>query len=235
MTAALYHLLVVDDDTRLRGLLERYLCDHGYLVTTASEASSAWTLLSKDSFDLMILDIMMPGENGLSLMDRLRASKDHPLQHLPIVLLTALDAPEDRVVGLEKGADDYLTKPFEPKELLLRLERVLARRTQESPATTWIGLGACVFELESRTLKKDGEIVYLTYAEQRLLEILAQCPGVELSRDELAERAGVPLSPRTVDVQVTRLRRKIEMDPKQPVYLRTVRHKGYALWPSAQG
>ncbi|MCE2952013.1 MAG: response regulator [Alphaproteobacteria bacterium] len=235
MSHALYHLLVVDDDTRLRGLLERYLCDHGYLVTTAENAGAAWDLLEKETYDLMILDIMMPGESGLSLMSRLRVSPAHPMKNIPIVLLTALDAPEDRVSGLEKGADDYLTKPFEPKELLIRLERVLERRTHKVAESAWVSLGDYHFDLVTRTLTKGDEVIYLTSAEQRLLEILAQSPREELSRDELAERAGVPLSPRTVDVQVTRLRRKIETDPKQPQYLRTVRHKGYALWPSAKG
>ena len=235
MAASLVQVLVVDDDARLRGLLERYLADHGYLVSTASDAKEAWDLLARESIDVMVLDIMMPGETGLEMMTRLRASLDHPRKSVPILVLTALDAPEDRLAGLEKGADDYLTKPFEPKELLLRLERIVARHDKKAPARTWVTMGAFRFDLTSRTLTKGDEVIYLTSAEQRLLEILAQVSGQELSRDELAERAGVPLSPRTVDVQVTRLRRKIEEDPKQPRYLRTVRHKGYVLSPSDEG
>lgn len=235
MTTSLVQVLVVDDDTRLRGLLERYLADHGYLVSTASDAKEAWDILGRESIDVMVLDIMMPGETGLEMMTRLRATFDHPRKNVPILVLTALDAPEDRLAGLEKGADDYLTKPFEPKELLLRLERIVARHDQKVPVRTWVIMGAFRFDLTSRTLTKGDEVIYLTSAEQRLLEILAQVSGQELSRDELAERAGVPLSPRTVDVQVTRLRRKIEEDPKQPRYLRTVRHKGYVLSPSDEG
>ena len=235
MSASLIQVLVVDDDTRLRGLLERYLADHGYLVATAKDAREAWDALMGDTIDVVVLDIMMPGESGLELMTRLRADADHPKKDVPILLLTALDAPEDRLAGLEKGADDYLTKPFEPKELLLRLERIVARHERGAATRHWVAMGAFRFDLASRTLTKGEEVVYLTSAEQRLLEILAQVSGQELSRDELAERAGVPLSPRTVDVQVTRLRRKIEEDPKQPRFLRTVRHKGYMLSPSQEG
>lgn len=242
MTPPLHHLLVVDDDKRLRNLLERYLTDHGYLVTAAEKAFEADETLKNEPFSLIILDVMMPGESGLDFLRRLRSDAHHPHQGIPVLLLTALDAPEDRIRGLEEGADDYLTKPFEPRELLLRLNNILSRggslsSLPGSPSSgtpsSWIEVGPFLFDPKSATLKRDDKVFYLTTTERRLLEIFISHPNQELSREDLADKLGMALSPRTIDVQITRLRRKLEEDTKQPLYLRTVRHKGYLFWPGA--
>lgn len=227
----LYHLLVVDDDRRLRGLLEKYLSDHNFLVTTAASAAEARQILAREEINLIILDVMMPEESGISFTEKLRQEATPPTCHIPILMLTALSEPQQRIEGLEKGADDYLTKPFEPKELLLRIQRILSRHTGQSSSQQMVSLGRYKFDLKRKVLLHHKEVLVLSSAEQNLLEVLAKNPRVELSREELAAHTGVPLSPRTIDVQVTRLRRKIEDDPKQPRYLRTVRHKGYALYP----
>jgi two-component system phosphate regulon response regulator OmpR len=227
----LYHLLVVDDDRRLRGLLEKYLSDHGFLVTAAASAAEAREIISREDINLIVLDLMMPQETGLEFTEKLRKALGHPKQKVPILILTALSETHQRIEGLEKGADDYLTKPFEPKELLLRIQRILERSSSSGPLPQLISLGNYQFDPRRKVLLYHGEILLLTSAEQKLLDVLAANPRVELSREELAAHTGVPLSPRTIDVQVTRLRRKIEDDPKQPRYLRTVRHKGYALYP----
>ena len=244
MPKILDHLLVVDDDKRLRNLLERYLSDQGYLVTTAESAQQAREILGKEAINLVVLDVMMPRESGLEFLESIR-HKNNPYQNLPVLLLTALDAPQDRIQGLEAGADDYLTKPFEPKELLLRLENILCRssrynlsegRSEErggvvsKKSPQWIRVGPYDFDAKSGTLKRGDEFFYLTTTEQRLLEIFVSHPGEELSRESLAEKLGMSLSPRTIDVQITRLRRKLEKDPKKPLYLRTVRQKGYLFW-----
>lgn len=227
----LFHLLVVDDDRRLRTLLERYLSDQGFLVTAVADTREAYTALSQEDIDLMVLDLMMPGENGLAFTVRLRADTEHPKHSVPILMLTALGEPQQRIEGLQKGADDYLTKPFEPKELLLRIQRILQRVQQGTASEDYVKLGEFCYNRKQKTLSQGGTVVFLSSAEQKLLDVLAHNPGIELSREELAAHTGVPLSPRTMDVQVTRLRRKLQEDPKQPRYLRTVRHKGYALYP----
>ncbi len=227
----LFHLLVVDDDRRLRTLLEKYLSDHGFLVTAAANTIQASEALDKENINLIILDLMMPGESGLEFTEKLRANHTHPLRTVPILMLTALSDPQQRIEGLQKGADDYLTKPFEPKELLLRIQRLL-QRTQSLPSRPqFVQLGDYKYDLRQKILWHHNTILVLSSAEQKLLDVLALNPRTELSREELAAHTGVPLSPRSIDVQVTRLRRKIEDDPKQPRYLRTVRHKGYALYP----
>lgn len=224
-------LLVVDDDRRLRELLQRFLGEHGFQVTLAADAVEARELLRERTFDLMILDVMMPGESGFDLTRAVKDDPTHPAYTMPILLLTAMNEGENRIEGLESGADDYLAKPFEPKELVLRIRKILQRIQVPQKPQKVIPLGDFQYHLERGELTRDNTLVTLTTAEQNLLSLLAENSGRPMSRDDLAAKTGVSLSPRTVDVQVTRLRRKIEPDPKQPLYLRTVRHKGYVLWP----
>lgn len=232
MTQEHHHLLVVDDDTRLRDLLEQYLTESNFSVTVAENAQQARTLLETESYDLIVLDVMMPGETGFDLTKSLREDKMHPHTSTPILLLTAMGETDSRIIGLESGADDYMSKPFEPKELLLRIQRILQRTSSESRKVTTVVLGRFKFETNRKILLEGDEQVYLTSTEAELLYVLAKSLGETLTRHELAERSGVTLSPRTVDVQVTRLRKKIEDNPKQPEYLKTIRHKGYCLCPS---
>jgi two-component system, OmpR family, phosphate regulon response regulator OmpR len=220
------HLLVVDDDARLRELLRRYLADSGFRVTTAGDASAARANLASFDFDLLVLDVMLPGESGLELTHALRQSGD-----LPILLLTAMAEPEDRVNGLEQGADDYLAKPFEPRELVLRIRKILQRHGGRDAAGGEIRLGACRFDPARGELLRGGEPVHLTSAEANLLSLLADRVGQPVSREELAELGQFSGNPRNVDVQMTRLRRKIERDPRFPRYLQTVRGTGYVLKP----
>jgi two-component system phosphate regulon response regulator OmpR len=217
------HILAVDDDDRLRELLKRFLAREGHDVTTAKDAASARKLMATMSFDLVILDVMMPGEDGLSLLKSVREKK----QDTPVILLTARGLPAERIEGLRIGADDYLSKPFEPEELLLRIASILKRAVPEAPVEE-IKLSGMVFHVARVELRKDGRIVRLTESEMQLLSILAQRAGAVISRRDLAvlTAAGVE---RSVDVQVTRLRRKIERDPREPVHLQTVRGVGYRL------
>jgi two-component system, OmpR family, phosphate regulon response regulator OmpR len=220
------HLLVVDDDARLRELLRRYLTDQGFRVTTAGDAAEARARLASIAFDLLVLDVMMPGESGLDLTRSLRRDG-----RLPILLLTAMAEPEDRINGLEHGADDYLAKPFEPRELVLRIRNILQRVPQPAPPVAEVRFGACRFDLARGELYRGGDAVHLTAAETALLAALARRPGEAVSREALSEEAQFSGNVRTVDVQVTRLRRKIERDPKFPRYLQTVRGTGYVLKP----
>jgi len=220
------HILVVDDDRRLRELLERYLSENGYRVTTATDAANARAKLKNIEFDVIVLDVMMPGEDGMALTRSLRENSQ-----VPILLLTAMGEPDDRIKGLESGADDYLSKPFEPRELLLRIRTILRRTPPPPAAPREIQLGAHRFDLEREALFAGDAPVPLTNAEARLLKALASKPGETLSREALIADAGIEATSRVVDVQVTRLRRKIEPNPKTPRYLQTVRGKGYALWP----
>ncbi len=217
------HLLVVDDDTRLRELLRRYLSEQGFRITTAETAAAARAKLAGMEFDLIVLDLMMPGETGLDFAADLRRSSA-----VPILMLTAMGEPEDRILGLESGADDYLPKPFEPRELLARIRTVLRRAPQAPapPPLRTVRFGECVFDLDRQLLTRAGGPVRLTSTEAALLRALALSRGRPLSRESLSEGPG---QSRTVDVQVTRLRRKIEADPKFPRYLQTVRGKGYVL------
>ncbi len=225
MTSALPHILVVDDDPRLLELLQRYLRRHGHAVTTAPDAATARSRLAQFAFDALVVDVMLPDRDGIALTREVRALSD-----VPILMLTARDAPEDRIRGLEAGADDYLGKPFEPKELLLRLSNLLRRAgTRPAPLPRVLRFGAFTFDPDTGELRRDGEAVRLTPAERALLEALARAPGTPLSRAELAERAGIQGSDRAVDVQITRLRRKLGEDPRQPRHLVTVRGEGYAL------
>ena len=220
------HLLVIDDDARLRDLLRRYLVESGFRVTTAGDAAEARLKLQSLAFDLLIVDVMMPGESGLALTESLRRTNA-----VPILLLTAMAEPENRIDGLERGADDYLTKPFEPRELVLRIRNILQRAATESERMAVLRLGEYRLDLRRGELVRGEEPVRLTSAEQSLLAALAAQPGEAISREKLAEATQLGGNLRAVDVQVTRLRRKIERDPRFPRYLQTVRGTGYVLKP----
>ncbi len=220
------HILVIDDDRRLRDLLRRYLGENGFRVTTAADAADARGRLKSLVFDLLVLDVMMPGESGLDMTEDLRRNND-----VPILLLTAMGEPTDRIAGLERGADDYLAKPFEPRELLARIRSILRRAQREHPAQDEIILGNYRFDVAREVLESSEGPVRLTGAETRLLQVLASRPGKAFSRDELQQLSRLNGNGRAVDVQVTRLRRKIEPDPKLPRYLQTVRGQGYVLRP----
>jgi two-component system, OmpR family, phosphate regulon response regulator OmpR len=224
------HILVVDDDARLRGLLSRYLAGEGFRVTTADNAADARAKLRVVNPDLMVLDVMMPGESGLDLTGSLRREQGH---ELPVLLLTARGAPEDRIAGFEAGADDYLGKPFEPRELVLRIRAMLRRAPPppEPPAGP-VQLGELVFDRERAELTCADTPLRLTGGEAALLSALAAKPNEVLSREEIAAALGMDdTGERAVDVQVTRLRRKIEADPREPRFLHTVRGRGYVLKP----
>lgn len=218
------HLLLVDDDDRIRELLKRYLAQAGARVSAAHDAASARKLLESMDFDLLILDVMMPVEDGFSLAESVRRSSK-----VPIVFMTARGMPEDRIRGLSIGADDYVPKPFEPAELTLRINAILRRTISargEAPET--VTFGPYAFNGARGELSRDGALVRLTEAEVALLRILAARPGEVVSREELAKRTSAGLE-RSVDVQVTRLRRKVEADARAPIYLQTVRGVGYRL------
>lgn len=226
MTQESPHILVVDDDARLRKLLARYLSEHGFLVASAEDAADARVKLASFAFDLIVLDLMMPGESGLSLAADLRRRSG-----VPILMLTAMGEPEDRIAGLEKGADDYMVKPFEPRELLLRIGNILRRVPQANALPAEVRMGGMVFDMEREELREGDQPVKLTSVETALLGALARRAGVALSREELIDLTGAAGGDRAVDVQVTRLRRKIESDPRDPRYLQTVRGRGYVLKP----
>jgi two-component system phosphate regulon response regulator OmpR len=220
------HLLVVDDDERLRALLQRYLSGNGYRVSVASGADQARALMKSMAFDLLIVDVMMPGESGLDFTAGLR--KDSAM---PILMLTARGDPADRIAGLELGADDYLPKPFEPRELLLRVGSLLRRAAPPpSPDSGPVRMGEALFDPAAGRLTRGGKPVKLTGAEAALLQLFAAHAGRPFSRNDLCKQLNVALE-RSIDVQVTRLRRKIEEDPKLPLYLQTVRGVGYMLVP----
>lgn len=224
------HLLVVDDDERIRGLLQKFLIRNGFLVSVARDAAQARRLLGGLDFDMLVLDVMMPGEDGISLTRDLRKSMT-----MPILLLTAKGETANRIEGLEAGADDYLVKPFEPKELLLRINAILrrvplAQTTSSVPKV--LHMGAVRYDIDRGELRRGADVVRLTSTEAALMRVFSAQPGTPLSRDKLTgdlprEEGG----DRAVDVQITRLRRKIEEDPKQPRYLQTVRGEGYMLQP----
>ena len=225
------HILVVDDDARLRGLLSRYLAGEGFRVTTADTAADARAKLRAINPDLMVLDVMMPGEGGLDLTGALRREQG---LDLPVLLLTARGAPEDRIAGFEAGADDYLPKPFEPRELVLRIRAMLRRAPPPSPEapTGPVQLGALTFDRDRGELRDADGTVRLTGGEAALLAALAAKPNEVLSREDIAEALGMDDSgERAIDVQITRLRRKVEADPREPRFLHTVRGRGYVLKP----
>lgn len=218
------HLLVVDDDTRIRDLLSRYLSEQGFRVTTAADAAEARRKLEGIDFDLLVLDLMMPGESGLSLTRSLRE-----LKSVPILMLTALAEGEARIDGLEAGADDYLAKPFNPRELVLRINNILKRGGQPEVAKVeQVVFGPYTFIIARRELKRSGELVRLTDREREIMVIFAQNAGETVPRHELSG-GDTEVGERTIDVQINRLRRKIEDDPANPVWLQTVRGIGYRL------
>ncbi|SDB48117.1 response regulator [Bauldia litoralis] len=218
------HLLVIDDDSRIRDLLSRYLGERGFRVTAASDASDARRRLAGLEFDLLIVDVMMPGENGLELTRSLRETMD-----VPILMLTARSEIDARIEGLENGADDYLAKPFEPRELLLRINNILKRgQPAATPLIEAIRFGPFTFNRERMELRKGTDIVHLTDRERQIMAIFAAAPGDTVPRGDLVA-GGEPTGERTVDVQINRLRRKIETDPANPLYLQTVRGIGYRL------
>ncbi|MEQ3709955.1 MAG: response regulator [Tateyamaria sp.] len=226
------HLLIVDDDERIRSLLQKFLMRNGFLVTAARDAEHARRILTGLDFDMIVLDVMMPGEDGLSLCRALRET-----HATPILLLTAKGDTENRIEGLEAGADDYLPKPFEPKELLLRINAILRRvpDVDEAEATPKIlTLGPIRYDMERGEMWQGSDLVRLTATEMQLMKLFSAQPGEAISRAQLVEDLGRDrgqAQERAVDVQITRLRRKIETDPKQPRYLQTVRGAGYMLAP----
>lgn len=218
------HILVVDDDSRIRQLLSRYLGEHGYRVSVAANSADARRRLDGLSFDLLILDVMMPGETGLDLTRSLRQRFD-----VPILMLTARSEADARISGLESGADDYLAKPFEPRELLLRINNILRRGApQPAPLIEQVRFGPYIFHLERLELRKGSEPIRLTDRERQMMKRFAEAPGETVPRTELLSDEG-PAGERTVDVQINRLRRKIEEDPANPLFLQTVRGIGYRL------
>ncbi len=218
------HVMVVDDDRRIRDLLARFLTEQGFVVLQAGDAAEAEELLKSFDVDVLVVDVMMPGQDGVEFTRSFRAR-----EQTPIVLLTALGETEDRIKGLEAGADDYLPKPFEPKELVLRLNAILKRTAKPEKKSEPFRMGEWVFDPEVDVLTSASETTSLTDAESTLLKVLGRFSGEVLSREKLAKLCGVDAGERTIDVQVTRLRRKIEEDSKNPRYLQTVRGKGYLL------
>lgn len=220
-----HHILVVDDDAKLRRLLKKYLTSNDFLVSTAGNTQEARALMQLFSFSLITLDMMMPGETGIEFTKSLRQEYDE----VPILMLTALGDIDNRIEGLEAGVDDYLPKPFEPKELLLRINNILKHHSQQTNETL-IYFGDCAFNPKTNKLTHLDEPVLLTSAEQDLIKILVQKIGSAVTREELAEKLQTD-NERTVDVQITRLRKKIETDIKRPLCIQTVRGQGYILVP----
>ncbi|MDD2877194.1 MAG: response regulator transcription factor [Acidiphilium sp.] len=229
MNGTAAHILLVDDDARLRTLMSRYLIENGFRVTTADSAAAARETLRVVDPDMLVLDVMMPEESGLALTESLRADR---APTLPILLLTARGAPEDRIAGFEAGADDYLGKPFDPRELLLRIRAMLRRTTTPASTTGPVPLGRASFDPDRGELLTERGPIRLTGGEASLLAVLAARANEILSREALAQILGMDeAGERAIDVQVTRLRRKIETDPREPRYLQTVRGRGYILKP----
>ena len=222
------HILIVDDDRRLRDLLARFLGEHGFRITTAASAAEARALSQNFVFDALVLDVMMPGESGFDYARTIRQDSE-----IPILMLTARADPDDRVTGLEIGADDYLPKPFEPRELILRLTNILRRfsRPSDGPVQVpaeQIRFGPFSFRFDRGELRRDDELVRLTEREREILTILGTRASENVPREELTG-GGPAANERTVDVQINRLRRKIEVDPANPIFLQTIRGIGYRL------
>ena len=217
------HILVVDDDDRIRGLVKQYLEENNFLVTTAKDALDAEKKLEIVKFDILILDIMMPGESGLSLTKKIRKNSS-----VPIILLTAKGETHDRIEGLELGADDYLGKPFEPKELLLRIKNIL-NKIQKPILPDEIYIGNTLVDLKKFHIKINNKIKKINPQEKKILEKMLESPGKVFSRDDIGKIINISKE-RTIDVMITRLRQKIESYPKNPKYLQTIRGSGYVLW-----
>ena len=223
MNKDLFHLLVVDDDDRIRDLVKQYLEEKGFLITTANNAEDAKKKIEIIKFDLLILDIMMPGESGLDLTKNIKKNNN-----TPIILLTAKGETKDRIEGLELGADDYLGKPFEPKELLLRIKNIL-NKTKEHAIPEEIYIGKTLINLKKLNIKINNQIKKINPQEKKVLEKMLESPGKIFSRHDIGKIINISKE-RTIDVMITRLRQKIESDPKQPKYLQTIRGSGYVLW-----
>jgi two-component system phosphate regulon response regulator OmpR len=217
-----YHILVIDDDNEIRQLLAKYLNKNGYIVSLASNTAVAEELFELFQFDLVILDVLMPKETGLEFLKRKTLKQ-------PVIMLTALGDVDDRINGLESGAEDYIAKPFEPKELLIRIEKLILRFKKDSLTEKKIKFGDFQFDLERKTLLHNNALILLTTSQRDLLNIFAKNLGVIIPRDEIAKQLN-DINIRTIDTQITRLRSKIEKDPKSPIFLQTVRNHGYVLW-----
>ena len=222
--AELGHILVIDDDARLRSLLKSYLSGHGFRVTVAASASAARNVMAGMAFDALVLDVMMPGEMGLAFLKNLRDAQST----VPVLVLSARAEAQDRIAGLSQGSDDYLTKPFEPQELLLRLNSLIRRNMLAPPANDHVTFGAFSFNFALGELRRGEETVRLTSGEKDMLRKLAKADGQAVSRDDLSGGGGLEAT-RKVDVQINRLRQKIESDPSDPRFLQTLRGQGYAL------
>ena len=223
MNKSIPHLLVVDDDNRIRELVKEYLEEKQFLVSTAKNVIEAKKKIEIIKYDLLILDILMPGESGLSLTKEIKKTNS-----TPIILLTAKGQAEDRIEGLELGADDYLGKPFEPKELALRIKNIL-NKVNTSILSEEIFIGQAVLDLKKLTIKKNDQITKINPQERKILEKMLLAPGKIFSRDDIGKIINISKE-RTVDVMITRLRQKIELEPKNPKYLQTIRGSGYVLW-----
>jgi two-component system phosphate regulon response regulator OmpR len=225
MIKKIYHILVIDDDTRLRNLLARFLDENGFYVSVAKDTKEAKKLMTEFLFDLLIVDIMMPDQNGIDFtIDFRKESK------IPVIMLTARGEFEDRIKGLESGADDYLQKPFEPKELLLRINNILRRLAGNNKEQEQIcHFGDFSFNFSNSRLKKGDQYIHLTEGEAKILAILCKEQSIVISREKIRTICG-DIDERSIDVQITRLRRKIEANPKQPIYLQTIRNGGYVLY-----
>jgi len=223
MNKNIFHILVVDDDNRIRELVKEYLAENNFLVTTAKDAYDAKKKLEIIKFDILILDIMMPGESGLTLTKEVKKNSS-----IPIILLTAKGETEDRIKGLEIGADDYLGKPFEPKELLLRIKNIL-NKIKKPILPNKIYIGKALVNLKKLDIKLDKKIIKINPKEKEILMRMISAPGEIFSRDDIGKIINIKKE-RTIDVIITRLRQKIESDPKNPKYLQTIRGSGYVLW-----
>lgn len=224
------HLLVIDDDTRLRNLLGKFLDENGFQVSLAKDTLEARELLKQNNFDLLIVDVMMPNENGIDFTNSFKENSA-----VPVLILTARGEPSDRVRGLEVGADDYLAKPFEPKELLLRINNILRRNAARptlpafSDSQSICQFGNFTFSFNESRLMRGSEFIHLTESEAKILAILCRHKGIAVMREKLSELCG-NIDARSIDVQITRIRKKIESNPKQPQFLQTVRNQGYVLY-----
>jgi two-component system, OmpR family, phosphate regulon response regulator OmpR len=225
MSDVAHHILLIDDDRRIRELLASYLKSNGFLVTAAANAEEARKALHGLAFDIMVLDVMMPGENGLDFAGSVRAAGNM----VPILMLSARSDVADRIQGLAMGSDDYLGKPFEPEELLLRLRNLLRRSQSRPEKMSAVKFGDCVFEFATGSLEKAGQAIRLTGREKDILRLLAATPGQPVARSVL-QPEGVSDDARAIDVQMNRLRHKIENDPANPIYLQTMRGQGYCLF-----
>ena len=223
MSKNLYHILVVDDDDKIRDLVRQYLEENNFLVTTARDAFDAKKKIEIIKFDILILDIMMPGESGLELTKQIKKNST-----TPIILLTAKGAAQDRIIGLELGADDYLGKPFEPKELLLRIQNIISK-TKSTVLPEEIHIGEALINLKKLNIKIKDQIKKINPQEKKVLEKMLESPGKIFSRNDIGKIIKISKE-RTIDVMITRLRQKVELDPKNPKYLQTIRGSGYVLW-----